>query len=121
MNESLSATMKAEIHTWMYDEDSVQQLADRLARLAERHFAGSVPLQSNPGAEHYERVMLTCAALEGAMADIDEIEHARLAAEYAEIAADYALERIGWREAEAREAAQKREEPHAETTEEFGI
>ena len=46
------------------------------------------------------------------MAGIDEIEHARLAAEYAEIAADYALERIAWREAESREAAQKCEEPH---------
>jgi len=106
MNESLSAAMKGEIHDWMNCGNSEQQLADRLARLAEQHFAGSVPTQSNPGAEHYERVMLTCAALEGAMVNVDEIEHARLAAEYAEEAADYALENIGWREAESAE------EPH---------
>ncbi len=95
---SLSAQMCTEIHHWLYnDESSEQELADRLARLAEEHFAG----QTNPGAKHYERVMLTCAALEGAMVNVDEIEQARLAAEFAEEAADYALERIGWREAES--------------------
>ena len=95
---SLSAQMCTEIHHWLYnDESSEQELADRLARLAEQHFAG----QTNPGAEHYERVMLTCAALEGIMVNVEELEQARLAAEFAEEAADYALERIGWREAES--------------------
>ena len=98
---SLSAQMRTEIHEWMNDESSVQALADRLARLAEEHFAG----QTNPEAEHYERVMLTCAALEGVMVNVDEIEQAKLAAELAEEAADYALERIGWREAESAEEA----------------
>jgi len=110
---SLSAAMKAEIHAWMYDEDSEQQLADRLAGLAEQHFAGSVPAQTNPGAEHYERVMLTCAALEGAMVNVEEIEHARLSAEYAEEAADYALERIAWREAESADEAESTDAPTA--------
>ena len=43
MNESLSAAMKAEIYQWMNDEicaNSEQELADRLAGLAEQHFAG---------------------------------------------------------------------------------
>ena len=108
---SLSAAMKAEIDDWMYDRNDEQGLADRLARLAEQHFAGSVPAQTNPGAEHYERVMLTCAALEGAMVNVDEIEQAWLAAEYADEAADYALERIGWREAEFVEEAESTDAP----------
>ena len=96
--QRLASAMKAEIHEWMNDEicaNSEQQLADRLARLAEQHFAGQV----NPGAKHYERVMLTCAALEGIMVNVTEDGKTRLAAEFAEEAADYALERIGWREA----------------------
>jgi len=111
MNESLSAAMKAEIHAWTYDYDSEQQLADRLAGLAEQHFAGNVPVQANRGAKHHERVMLTCAALEGAMLNVEEIEQARLAAEYADEAADYALERIGWREAEFVEEAESTDAP----------
>jgi len=101
---SLSAQMHDIVREWLgLDNRGVtsQDLADELARLAEQHFAGSVPAQTNPGAKHYERVMLTCAALEGAMVNVDEIEQARLAAEFAEEAADYALERIGWREAES--------------------
>ena len=100
---SLSAQMHDMLSDWLRLDNrgvSSQDLADRLARLAKQHFAGSLPAQSNPGAEHYARVMLTCAALEGAMVNVDEIEQARLAAEYAEEAADYALECIGWREAD---------------------
>ena len=88
---SLSAQMCTEIHHWLYnDESSEQELADRLARLAEQHCAG----QTNPGAEHYERVMLTCAALEGAMISVEGSDEVRLAAEYADEAADYALKLI---------------------------
>ena len=90
---SLSAQMRDMVDEWLRLDNrgvSSQDLADRLARLAEEHFAG----QTNPEAEHYERVMLTCAALEGAMANVDELEQARLAAEFAEEAADYALKLI---------------------------
>ena len=50
MNESLNAAMKAEIHTWMNCGNSEQQLADRLAGLAEQHFAG----QAKPDADAQE-------------------------------------------------------------------
>jgi len=98
--QRLASAMKAEIHQWMNDEicaNSEQQLADELARLAEQYFAGQV----NPGAKHYERVMLTCAALEGIMVNVEELEQALLAAEFAEEAANYALKLIHDREAES--------------------
>ena len=91
MNESLSAQMRTEIDAWLYsNEHKTQPLADRLARLAEQHCAG----QTNPGAKHYERLMLTCAALEGAMISVEGSDEARFAAEVAEKAADYALKLI---------------------------
>lgn len=99
--QSLSAAMKAEIHDWLYDTvgytataNSEQELADRLARLAERHFAGQV----NTGAEHYERVMLTCAALEGAMVNVEGMDSVYTLATYAEGAADHAQRCIASRE-----------------------
>ena len=109
---SLSAQMRYMVDEWLYsNEHKTQPLADRLARLAEQHFAGNVPLRTNPGAKHYERLMLTCAALEGIMVNVTEDGKTRLAAEFAEEAADYALERIAWREAESVEEAESTDAP----------